>query len=172
MCIPDAAAKSLQLCLTLCDPIDGRPPCAPVPEILQARTLEWVAISFSNTWKWKVKVKPLSRVLLCDPMDCSLPGSSIHGIFQARVLEWYAIAFSGYVHYRQNRPRKDSPRKLTFTPKTGLGLYLTESVMLFVFWFSLLGQQLKDNNNNEKMRQNKISLLLRKLIQMLANLVI
>ena len=48
MGIPDAAAKSLQSCLTLCDPIDGRPPCTPVPEILQARTLEWVAISFSN----------------------------------------------------------------------------------------------------------------------------
>ena len=57
-----AAAKSLQSCLTLCDPIDGRPPGSPVPGILQARTLEWVAISFSNAWKWKVKVKSLSRV--------------------------------------------------------------------------------------------------------------
>ena len=56
--------------------------------------LEWVAISFSNAWKWKVKVKSLSRVRLSDPMDCSLPGSSIHGIFQARVLESVAIAFS------------------------------------------------------------------------------
>ena len=50
-----AAAKSLQSCLTLCDPIDGSPPGSPVPGILQARTLEWVAISFSNAWKWKVK---------------------------------------------------------------------------------------------------------------------
>ena len=50
-----AAAKSLQSCLTLCDLIDGSPPGSPVPEILQARTLEWVAISFSNAWKWKVK---------------------------------------------------------------------------------------------------------------------
>ena len=57
-----AAAKSLQLCLTLCDPTDGSPSGSPVPEILQARTLEWVAISFSNAWKWKVKVKSLSRV--------------------------------------------------------------------------------------------------------------
>ena len=57
-----AAAKSLQLCLTLCDPIDGSPPGSPVPGILQARTLEWVAISFSSAWKWKVKVKSLSRV--------------------------------------------------------------------------------------------------------------
>ena len=55
-------AKSLQLCLTLCDPIDGSPPGFPVPGILQARTLEWVAISISNAWKWKVKVKSLSRV--------------------------------------------------------------------------------------------------------------
>ena len=57
-----AAAKSLQLCPTLCDPIDSSPPGFPVPGILQARTLEWVAISFSNAWKWKVKVKSLSRV--------------------------------------------------------------------------------------------------------------
>ena len=88
-----AAAKSLQLCPTLCDPRDGSPPGSPVPGILQARTLEWVAISFSNAWKWKVKVKSLSRVRLSDPVDCSLPGSSIHGILQARVLEWGAIAF-------------------------------------------------------------------------------
>ena len=59
-----AAAKSLQLCPTLCDPIDSSPPGSPVPGILQARTLEWVAISFSNAWKWKVKVKSLSRVRL------------------------------------------------------------------------------------------------------------
>ena len=55
-------AKSLQFCPTLCDPIDGSPPGFPIPGILQARTLEWVAISFSNAWKWKVKVKSLSRV--------------------------------------------------------------------------------------------------------------
>ena len=59
-----AAAKSLQSCPTLCDPIDYSPPGSPVPGILQARTLEWVAISVSNAWKWKVKVKSLSRVRL------------------------------------------------------------------------------------------------------------
>ena len=58
------AAKSLQSCPTLCDPIDGSPPGSPVPGILQARTLEWVAISFTKAWKWKVKVKSLSRVWL------------------------------------------------------------------------------------------------------------
>ena len=59
-----AAAKLLQSCLTLCDPIDRSPPGSTVPGILQARTLEWVAISFSNARKWKVKVKSLSRVRL------------------------------------------------------------------------------------------------------------
>ena len=76
-----AAAKSLQSCPTLCDPIDGSPPGSPVPGILQTRTLEWVAISFSNAWKWKVKVKLLSRVrLLAIPLlrhifILSMPGA-------------------------------------------------------------------------------------------------
>ena len=59
-----AAAKSLQSCPTLCDPTGGSPPGFPVPGILQTRTLEWVAISFSNAWKWKVKMKSLSHVQL------------------------------------------------------------------------------------------------------------
>ena len=59
-----AAAKSLQSCLTLCDPIDSSPSGSPIPGILQARILEWVAISFSNAWKWKVKVKSLSHAQL------------------------------------------------------------------------------------------------------------
>ena len=63
---PAAAAKSLQSCPTLCDSIDGSPPGSPVPGILPARTLEWVAISFSNAWKWKGKVKSLSRVRLLE----------------------------------------------------------------------------------------------------------
>ena len=58
------SAKSIQSCLTLCDPIDGSPPGSPIPGILQARTLEWVAISFSNAWKWKGKVKSLSHARL------------------------------------------------------------------------------------------------------------
>ena len=63
-----AAAKSLQSCPTLCDPIDGSPPGSPVPGILQAITLEWVAIFFYSAWRWKVKVKSLSRVgLLATP---------------------------------------------------------------------------------------------------------
>ena len=83
-----AAAKLLQSCPTLCDPIDGSPSGSPVPGILQARTLQWVAISFYYAGKRKVKVKVTQSCLtLSDPMDCSLPGSSIHGIFQARVSE-------------------------------------------------------------------------------------
>ena len=101
-----AAAKSHQLCLTLCDPINGSPPGSPVPGILQARTLEWVAISFSNAWNQCMKVKSESEVAqscptLSDPMDCSPPGSSVHGIFQARVLEWVASAFSENSHLEQ-----------------------------------------------------------------------
>ena len=63
-CLVAAAAKLLQSCPTLCDPVDGSPPGSPVPGILQARTLKWVAISFSNAWKWKMKVKLLSHVWL------------------------------------------------------------------------------------------------------------
>ena len=78
-------AKSLQSCPTLCDPIDGSPPGSPVPGILQARILEWVAISFSNAWKRKVKVKFLSRVWLLAtpwtaayqaPLSMDFPGKS------------------------------------------------------------------------------------------------
>ena len=92
-----AAAKSLQSCPTLCDHIDGSPPASPVPGILQARTLEWVAHIFLQC----MKVKSESEVVQScptrhDPMDCSLPGSSVHGVFQARVQEWGAIAFSDY----------------------------------------------------------------------------
>ena len=95
-----AAAKSHQSCPTLCDPIDGSPTGSSIPGILQARTLEWVAISFSNAWKRKVKVKLLSRVQLSETQwTAAYPGSSVHGIFQARVLEWGAIAFSANTVY-------------------------------------------------------------------------
>ena len=80
-----------QSCPTLCDPMDCSPPGSSIPGILQARILEWVAISFSNAWKRKVKVK--SCLTLSNPMDCSLPGS-VHGILQAKILEWVVITFS------------------------------------------------------------------------------
>ena len=86
-CYLAATAKLLQLCLTLCDPIDGSPPGSPITG---------VGCHFLRQY---MKVKSESEVAqlcptLCDLMDCSLPGSSAHGVFQARVLEWVAIAFS------------------------------------------------------------------------------
>ena len=89
-----AAAKSLQSCPTLCNPIDSSPSGFSIPGILQARTLEWLAISFSNAGKWSESEVAQSCPTLSNPMDHSLPGSSVHWIFQARVLEWGAIAFS------------------------------------------------------------------------------
>ena len=77
-----AAAKSLQSCLTLCDPRDGSPPASPVPGILQARTLEWVAISFSNAWKWKVKVKAKSESEVAQSCQTQRP----HGLQPTRLL--------------------------------------------------------------------------------------
>ena len=80
-----AAAKSLQSCPSLCDPRDGSPPGFPIPGVLQARTLEWVAISFSNAWKWEVKVKSLSHSWLLAtpwtaayqaPLSMNFPGKS------------------------------------------------------------------------------------------------
>ena len=88
-------AKSPQSCPTLCDPMDCSLPGSPVHGILQARTLEWVAISFSKrNYRKKESEVTQSCLTLCNPMDFSLLGSSIHGMFQARVLEWVAISFS------------------------------------------------------------------------------
>ena len=85
-------AKSLQSCLTLCDPIDGSPPGSPIPGILQARTLEWVAISFSNAWKWKVKVKLLSRFrLLATPWSAAYQAPPSMGF--SRQEYWSGLLF-------------------------------------------------------------------------------
>ena len=82
----------VRLCAT---PLDGSPPGSAVPGILQARRLEWVAISFSNAWAWKEKVKSLSRVrLFATPWTAAYQAPPSMGFFQARVLEWGAIAFS------------------------------------------------------------------------------
>ena len=93
-----ATAKSLQSCPTLCDPIDGSPPSSPVPGTLQARILEWVAISFSNAWKWKVTVK--SCPTPSNPVDCKptrllhpwdLPGKSTGVGCHCLLLDIYRI---------------------------------------------------------------------------------
>jgi len=87
----ESAAKSLQSCPTLCDPIDGSPPGSAFPGIL-SRQEHWSGLPFPSPMH-ESEVTQLC-LTLCDPMDCSLPGSSVHGILQARVLEWGAIAFS------------------------------------------------------------------------------
>jgi len=87
-----AAAKSLQSCPTLCDPIDDSPPGSPVPGILQARTLEWVAISFSSAWKWKVKVKSLSRVrLLATPWTAAYQAPPSMGFSRQEYWSWVPL---------------------------------------------------------------------------------
>ena len=87
-----AASKSLQSCLTLCDPIDGSPPGPAV-----SRQEHWSGLPFPPPMKVKSEIEVAqSCPTLSDPMDYSLPGSSIHGIFQARVLEWDAIVFSHF----------------------------------------------------------------------------
>ena len=92
---PAAAAKSLQSCPTLCDPIDGSLPGSSVPGILQARTLEWVALSFSNAWKWKVKVKTLSHIwLLATPRTTA---------YQAPP----SLGFSRQEHWRDPPPKNN-----------------------------------------------------------------
>ena len=89
-----SAAKSLQSCLTLRDPMDCSLSGSSIHEIFQARVLEWVAIAFSRKAAAAAAKSLQSCPTLSDPMDCSLAGASIHEIFQARVLEWGAIAFS------------------------------------------------------------------------------
>ena len=97
-----AAAKLLQLCLTLCDPVDSSPPGSPVPGILQARTLEWAAISFSNAWKWKVKVKSLSHVrLLATPWTVAHQAPPSMGF--SRQESWSGVPFK-----KQNKTKKHS----------------------------------------------------------------
>ena len=88
--LADAAAKSLQSCPTLCNPRDGSPPGSPVPGILQARTLEWVPISFSNAWKWKVKGKLLSRVQLL-----ATPWTAAHQAPPSMGLDYLPLSHQG-----------------------------------------------------------------------------
>ena len=93
-----AAAVSLQSCPTLCDPIDSSPPGSPIPEILQARTLEWVAISFSNAWKWKVKVKSLSCVwLLATPWTAAYQAPLSMGF--SRQEYWSGVPLPSPIHW-------------------------------------------------------------------------
>ena len=99
-----AAAKLLQSCPTLCEPIDGSPQGPPVPRILQARKLEWVAISFSNAWKWKVKVKSLSHVwLLATPWTAAHQAPPSMGF--SRQGYWSRVPLPSPVDYRYHAVR-------------------------------------------------------------------
>ena len=123
-----AAAKSLQLCLTLCDPIGGSPPGSPVPGILQARTLEWVAISFSNAWKWKVKGKSLSRVwLLATPWTAAHQAPPPMGVFRQEY--WSGVPSPSPI---KTSALFNSPFK-----KSYLALHTDSNY----YWFSLLTTQ-------------------------------
>ena len=122
-----AAAKSLQLCLTLCDPIDGSPRGSSVPGILQARILEWVAISFSNAWKWKVQVKSLSHIrLLATPWTAAYQASLPMGFSRQEywsgvpspslILVWADVKLAMYLEIRNLsrivKPSSVSPKQL------------------------------------------------------------
>ena len=120
-----AAAKSLQSCPTLCDPIDGSPPGSPVPGILKARTLEWVAISLSNAWKWKVKVKLLSRVwLIATPWTAAHQAPPSMGF--SRQEYWSGVPLPSQqltMHriYKMGQKRKDRKTFLTSSEVNKLG---------------------------------------------------
>ena len=142
--ILDAAAKSLQSCLTLWDPIDGSPPGSPIPGILQARTLEWVAISFSNAWKRKVKVKSLSRVHSSQtpwtaahqaPLSMDFPrtstGVGCHCLLQ--ILYWY----------KHNSPLSRKKRYRDWRTQT--------STMVNYYYKKLVAAMTLERWNNQKM---------------------
>ena len=102
-----AAAKSLQSCPTLCDPINGSPPGSPIPGILQARVLEWVAISFSNAWKWKVKVKSLSHIrLLATPWTAAYQAPPSMGFSRQEDISKWSILKSDWLYSFQPKMEK------------------------------------------------------------------
>ena len=104
-----AAAKSLQSCPTLCDPIDSSPPGSSIPGILQARTLEWVAISFSNAWKWNVKVKSLSCVqLLATPWTAAHQAPPSMGF--SRQEYWSGVPLSSLTPSSRNQETTKNKR--------------------------------------------------------------
>ena len=104
-------AKSLQSCPTLCDPIDGSPPGSPVPGIIQARTLEWVAISFSNARKWKVKVKSISHLwLLATPWTAAYQAPPSMGF--SRQEDWSGVPLPSLLSSSVNDKARFEPRHM------------------------------------------------------------
>ena len=110
-----AAAKLLQSCPTLCNPIDSSPPGSPVPGILQVRTLEWVAMSFSNAWKWKVKVKSLSRVqLLATPWTIAYWAPPSMGFSRQEYWSGLPLPSPTYISFCKMHQHYDSLEVLKF----------------------------------------------------------
>ena len=129
-----AAAKSRQSCPTLCDPIDGSPPGSPVPGILQARTLEWVAISFSNAWKRKVKVKSLSRVwLFATPWTLAHQAPPSMGF--SRQEYWSGVPFDYYLPLRNDIALWTNKSGQNFPIFHGAGL--VENILNWHRYFSM-----------------------------------
>ena len=135
------AAESLQSCSTLCDPTDGSPPGSTIPGILQARTLEWVAISFSSAWKWKVKVKPLSRVrLLATPWTAAHQAPRSMGF--SRQEYWSGVPLPSLStetsHQKTSKNNKKSlgPDSFLVNATKHLKKYWHQSYSKILFWKS------------------------------------
>ena len=141
-----AAAKSLQLCLTLYDPRNSSPPGSPVPGILQARILAWVAISFSNAWKWKVKVKLLSRVWLIvtpwttayqAPHPCDFPGESTEvGCHRLLLMQYESLSKDSVREFSDHQDRVSiSQKTLNMLCSRGCLHSLSNIFFSFIFIF-------------------------------------
>ena len=141
-----AAAKSLQSCPTLCDPIDGSPPGSPVPGILQARTLEWVAISFSNAGKWKVKVRSLSRVrLLATPWTAAHQAPPSMGF--SRQEFWSGVPLPWVVNKCKAKIlkhcwRKQRVKKIANAESVSCEIFI--SCFLCACWLDALGDKINE----------------------------
>ena len=122
---------SLQSCPTLCDPIDGSPPGSLVPGILQARTLEWVAISFSNAWKWKVKVKSLSRVrLLATPWTAAYQAPLAMGFSRQEYWSGVPLPSPTLLYHKTNQMKCIT----CYYKATRLYSYINENLCFLIFF--------------------------------------
>ena len=142
-----AAAKSLQSCPTLCDPVDGSPPGSPIPGILQARTLEWVAISFSNVWEWKVKVKSLSDVRLFEtPWTATYQAPPSMGFSRQEYWSGVPLPFPGlvrslqppdilWIHWKVYNSIANTSKGVLFLPPSDV--YVRSFLYLLYTWIKL-----------------------------------
>ena len=152
-----AAAKSLQSCPTLCDSIDGSPPGSLVPGILQARTLKWISISFSNAWKWKVKGKSLSRVqLFTTPWTAAYQAPLSMGFSRQEYWSGVPSPWKSLRHVRffvtpwtlQSMEFSKQEHWIGLVPLYGwiifcLSIHPPIDIWIFFFFFWLLGRHLK-----------------------------